>query len=65
MQSPWDFPDFDDHEVVHFVTDRETGLKAIIAVHSPIRVPVPAARGCGIIRTAATRSATSSASRAA
>jgi leucine dehydrogenase len=34
MQSPWDFPDFDDHEVVHFVTDRETGLKAIIAVHS-------------------------------
>jgi leucine dehydrogenase len=34
MQSPWDFPDFDDHEVVHFVTDRETGLRAIIAVHS-------------------------------
>ncbi len=34
MQSPWDFPDFDDHEIVHFVTDRETGLKAIIAVHS-------------------------------
>ena len=34
MQSPWDFPDFDDHEVVHFVTDRQTGLKAIIAVHS-------------------------------
>ena len=34
MQSPWDFPDFDDHELVHFVTDRETGLKAIIAVHS-------------------------------
>lgn len=34
MQSPWDFPDFDDHELVHFVTDRETGLKAIVAVHS-------------------------------
>ena len=34
MQSPWDFPDFDDHEVVHFVTHRDTGLKAIIAVHS-------------------------------
>ena len=34
MQSPWEFPDFDDHEVVHFVTDRKSGLKAIIAVHS-------------------------------
>ncbi|CAA9542313.1 MAG: Branched-chain amino acid dehydrogenase [deaminating](EC [uncultured Sphingosinicella sp.] len=34
MQSPWDYPDFDDHEVVHFVTDANTGLKAIIAVHS-------------------------------
>jgi leucine dehydrogenase len=34
MQSLWDFPDFDDHEVVHFVTDRESGLKAIVAVHS-------------------------------
>jgi leucine dehydrogenase len=34
MQSPWDFPDFDDHEVVHFVSDRHSGLKAIIAVHS-------------------------------
>ena len=34
MQSPWDFPDFDDHEVVHFVTDRQSGLKAILAVHS-------------------------------
>jgi leucine dehydrogenase len=34
MQSPWDYPDFDDHELVHFVTDRETGLKAVIAVHS-------------------------------
>jgi leucine dehydrogenase len=34
MQSPWEYPDFDDHEVVHFVTDRATGLQAIIAVHS-------------------------------
>ncbi|MGS1017593.1 Glu/Leu/Phe/Val family dehydrogenase [Allosphingosinicella humi] len=34
MQSPWDYPDFDDHEVVHFVTDRQSGLKAVIAVHS-------------------------------
>src|SRR5205085_8891899 len=34
MQSPWEYPDFDDHEIVHFVTDRETGLKVVIAVHS-------------------------------
>ncbi|SMF75858.1 Glu/Leu/Phe/Val family dehydrogenase [Allosphingosinicella indica] len=34
MQSPWEAPDFDDHEVVHFVTDAKSGLKAIIAVHS-------------------------------
>ena len=34
MQSPWEYSDFDDHELVHFVTDRETGLRAIIAVHS-------------------------------
>jgi leucine dehydrogenase len=34
MQSPWDYPDFDDHELVHFVTDERTGLKAVIAVHS-------------------------------
>jgi leucine dehydrogenase len=34
MHSPWDFPDFDDHEIVHFVTDRATGLRAVIAVHS-------------------------------
>ncbi|HWH18009.1 MAG TPA: Glu/Leu/Phe/Val dehydrogenase dimerization domain-containing protein [Allosphingosinicella sp.] len=34
MQSPWDYPDFDDHEVVHFVTDIKSGLKAIIAIHS-------------------------------
>lgn len=34
MQSPWDYPDFDDHEVVHFVTDTDSGLRAIIAIHS-------------------------------
>src|SRR3569623_748261 len=34
MLSPWEYPDFDDHEIVHFFTDRETGLKVIIAVHS-------------------------------
>jgi leucine dehydrogenase len=34
MQSPWEYPDFDDHEVVHFVTDRDSGLCAVIAVHS-------------------------------
>jgi leucine dehydrogenase len=34
MDSLWDFPDFDEHELVQFVTDRESGLKALIAVHS-------------------------------
>ena len=34
MDSLWDFPDFDAHELVHFVTDRESGLCALIAVHS-------------------------------
>ena len=34
MDSLWDFPDFDEHELVHFVTDRTSGLKAVIAVHS-------------------------------
>ena len=34
MQSPWGYPDFDGHEVVHFVNDIQTGLKAVIAVHS-------------------------------
>jgi leucine dehydrogenase len=34
MDSLWDFPDFDDHELIHFVTDPKTGLKAVIAVHS-------------------------------
>ena len=30
----WDLPDFDDHEAVHFVHDRASGLSAIIALHS-------------------------------
>jgi leucine dehydrogenase len=34
MDSLWDYPDFDEHELVHFVTDRATGLRAVIAVHS-------------------------------
>jgi leucine dehydrogenase len=34
MQAPWEYPDYDDHEVVHFVTDRQSGLRAVIAVHS-------------------------------
>jgi len=34
MDSLWNYPDFDEHELVHFVTDRETGLRAVISVHS-------------------------------
>ncbi|HYD11953.1 MAG TPA: Glu/Leu/Phe/Val dehydrogenase dimerization domain-containing protein [Allosphingosinicella sp.] len=34
MTSLWNLPDFDEHELVHFVTDRATGLKAVIGVHS-------------------------------
>jgi leucine dehydrogenase len=34
MDSLWDYPDFDEHELVHFVTDRASGLRAVIAVHS-------------------------------
>ncbi len=34
MAAVWDQPDFDDHEVVHFITDRASGLKAIVALHS-------------------------------
>ncbi|MDE0878602.1 MAG: amino acid dehydrogenase [Sphingomonas bacterium] len=34
MTSVWNFPDFDNHEGVHAFTDRESGLRAIIAVHS-------------------------------
>jgi len=32
--SLWELPDYDAHEAVHFVCDRESGLRAIIAIHS-------------------------------
>jgi leucine dehydrogenase len=34
MNTPWDYPDYDAHEIVHFVDEPEHGLKAIIAIHS-------------------------------
>ena len=37
-------PDFDEHEEIHFVTNDECGLRAIIAVHSTHLGP--AAGGC-------------------
>ena len=30
----FDHPEFDQHEALHFVQDSETGLQAIIAIHS-------------------------------
>lgn len=44
MTTLWGLPDFDAHEAVHFVTDRNTGLRAIIAMHSTHLGP--AAGGC-------------------
>jgi leucine dehydrogenase len=44
MTTPWGLPDFDAHEELHFVTDEQTGLKAIIALHSTHLGP--AAGGC-------------------
>jgi leucine dehydrogenase len=44
VTNDWGFPDFDDHEGVHLFTDRESGLSAIIAVHSTALGP--AAGGC-------------------
>ncbi|HEY8434343.1 MAG TPA: Glu/Leu/Phe/Val dehydrogenase dimerization domain-containing protein [Sphingomicrobium sp.] len=44
MTTPWGLPDFDDHEAVHFITNDECGLRAIIAVHSTHLGP--AAGGC-------------------
>lgn len=32
--TPWDLPDFDDHEGVHLFRDATAGLTAIIAIHS-------------------------------
>ncbi len=40
----FDAPDFDAHEGVHFFNDTETGMRAIIAVHSTHLGP--AAGGC-------------------
>jgi leucine dehydrogenase len=34
MTAVWDFPDFDDHEHVTSFRDRDSGLTAVIAVHS-------------------------------
>lgn len=34
MTTPWGLPDFDNHEVVHFIDNEECGLKAIVCVHS-------------------------------
>ena len=34
MNTPWGYPDFDAHEALHFVTDEQSGLRAIIAMHS-------------------------------
>ena len=42
--APWDYPDFDDHEGVHFFRDAALGLSAIIAIHSSKLGP--AAGGC-------------------
>lgn len=42
--APWDYPDFDDHEGLHFFRDPATGLSAIIAIHSTALGP--AAGGC-------------------
>jgi leucine dehydrogenase len=44
MTTPWGLPDFDEHEDLHFVTNDECGLRAIIAVHSTHLGP--AAGGC-------------------
>ena len=42
--SVYDHPEFDNHEKVLFATDKESGLKAILAVHSTARGP--AVGGC-------------------
>jgi leucine dehydrogenase len=34
MDTPWGYPDFDAHEVVHFIDQPEHGLRAIVAIHS-------------------------------
>ena len=44
MTTPWALPDFDEHEDIHFFTNDESGLRAIIAIHSTHLGP--AAGGC-------------------
>jgi leucine dehydrogenase len=44
MTTPWEMPDFDGHEAVHFFDDPATGLRAVIAVHSTHLGP--SAGGC-------------------
>jgi leucine dehydrogenase len=44
MTDLWSLPDFDGHEAVHFVTDKDSGLRAVIAMHSTHLGP--AAGGC-------------------
>ena len=34
MTDIWSLPDWDEHEGVHLLSDRDTGLRAVIAVHS-------------------------------
>lgn len=34
MTTPWDMPDFDDHEGLHLIRGAASGLTAIIAIHS-------------------------------
>ena len=34
MTCPWRLPDYDAHEVLHFVHDHASGLQAIVAIHS-------------------------------
>jgi leucine dehydrogenase len=34
MKTPWGFPDYDAHEVLHFIDQPVHGLRAIIAIHS-------------------------------
>jgi glutamate dehydrogenase/leucine dehydrogenase len=42
----FDHPDFDDHEHVSLFSDRDSGLRAIIAIHSTVLGP--AGGGCRI-----------------
>lgn len=42
--SVFEHPEFDQHEAVHFIHDADTGLNAIIAIHSTVLGP--AAGGC-------------------